>query len=211
LETKEDRIQYKGYCPVTLKDGPGKDPETGEILPIQTALRRPQYDSTDDERQYIVEYEGNLYRMLDAEKLDRFMRTPWEFTGLKLPVKLPFDKQPVDLAKLPLVGYLEQTVADNVTEGLLELGRACPRFPGLGNKESGLKFMALYLRTHNPRNTGVDTRLHSQNLKRFRKACELLVREAKGPSLPQPLPPGHDIVEEFMVAISKGPKGMVTD
>ena len=29
------QLAYKGYCPVTLLDGPGKDAETNQPLPIQ--------------------------------------------------------------------------------------------------------------------------------------------------------------------------------
>ena len=77
------------------------------------------------------EYAGNKYRMLSEEKLQRFMLTPWTFVGLHLPVKLPLEVKAIDLSALPLVGYLEQTVVDELTLGLLSLGRAAPRFPGI--------------------------------------------------------------------------------
>jgi len=69
--------------------------------------------------------------MLSGEKLQRFMLTPWTFVGLHLPVKLPLEVKAIDLSALPLVGYLEQTVVDELTLGLLSLGRAAPRFPGI--------------------------------------------------------------------------------
>jgi hypothetical protein len=40
--------------------------------------------------------------MLSKEQLHRFMRTPWKFVDLKLPVKLPLEVKAVDLSKLPL-------------------------------------------------------------------------------------------------------------
>ncbi|EKX46272.1 hypothetical protein GUITHDRAFT_86788, partial [Guillardia theta CCMP2712] len=87
----EESLEYRGYCPVTLLDGPGEDAVTGQKLPIQAALLKPSYDAPLAERMYLVKYQDKIYRMLTEEKLDRFMRKPWNFVNLKLPVKLPFD------------------------------------------------------------------------------------------------------------------------
>jgi len=48
--------------------------------------------------------------MLTEELLVKFMMTPWDYTSLTLPVKLPFDKVPIQLEQLPLIGYLEEVM-----------------------------------------------------------------------------------------------------
>lgn len=209
----EDQLECKGYCPVTFFDGPEKQ-ENGALLPIQTALRKPEKDEEQDHHQqhirvWVVAYAGAKYRMLDEAKTDRFMRTPWKFRGLQLPVKLPFEKEKVDINALPLVGYLEQTVVDGVTDGLLSVGKACPRFPGIGNKESALKYLALYLRATNPKNSPVASRLYAEAFDRYRQACELLTRGCSGPTLPAALPLGHELVEQFVQAKQVGPQEYV--
>jgi hypothetical protein len=211
LALNQDALDYKGYCPVTLWDGPGTHPETKEPLPIQEALRKPATEdlygeAADIARSYVVEYAGRKFRMLSQEKLERFMRTPWKFVDLKLPVKLPLEVKAVDLTKLPLVGYLEQTVVDQLTNALLSLGRSAPRFPGRTGQESALKYLALHLRANNNTNSSVDARLHAANLQAFKEACAVLTRDAKGAQLPTPLPPAHPEVDRYFQLRADGPK-----
>mmetsp|Transcript_8089 Transcript_8089/g.12835 ORF Transcript_8089/g.12835 Transcript_8089/m.12835 type:complete len:465 (+) Transcript_8089:12-1406(+) len=206
LMVPNDVLKYKGYCPVTLYDGPGTDADSRQPLPIQEAIKRPTVDEPELARSYVAEYAGNKYRMLSEEKLQRFMLTPWTFVGLHLPVKLPLEVKAIDLSALPLVGYLEQTVVDELTLGLLSLGRAAPRFPGLTGKESGLKYLALHLRANKSTNTPLDARLHAANLQAYKEACAVLSRDAKGAQMPTPLKPADPIVDKFFELLEAGPK-----
>jgi len=205
ISIPDSALECKGFCPVTFKDGPSKD------QPIQAACLKPTKDSPEEARSFVCKYKGTLFRLLDAKKQERFMRTPHLFAALKMPIKLPPDALPVVLDKLPLPGYLQHTVVDAISEGLLALGQAAPRFPGVDNRESATKFLALYLRSRNAGNSPVDARLHGQNLARFRKACELLVRGAVGRDLPKAVLPGSEVVEEFMARHAEGPRAVVAD
>ena len=57
----------------------------------QEAIKRPGPEDSEEARSHVVQYAGKHYRMLSREKLERFMRTPWMFVGLHLPVKLPLE------------------------------------------------------------------------------------------------------------------------
>ena len=57
----------------------------------QEAIKRPGPEDSEEARSHVVHYAGKHYRMLSKEKLERFMRTPWMFVGLHLPVKLPLE------------------------------------------------------------------------------------------------------------------------
>lgn len=206
----DETLEYKGYCPVTLFDGPALDPVTKLPLPIQDAIRKPSPDAPDAARALVVSYMGKKYRFVSEEKLERFMTTPWRFTSLQLPVKLPLQAPKISLAALPLVGYLEQTVVQQLTAALLELGRTAPRFPGRTGTESGLKYLALSLRARNPKNSKIDAQVHEKNLEAFTEACALLSRDGHGASLPTPLKPGDALVDRFFLLKDNGPKSTVS-
>ena len=148
LAVQPGKLEYKGYCPVTLYDGPGIDQHSKQALPIQDAIKKPSMEDSEESRGHVVCYRAKYFRMLSADKLERFMRTPWTFDDLALPVKLPLQAPKIDLSALPLVGYLEQTVVEDMTASMLNLGRDPPRFPGLSGSETALKYLALHLRAH---------------------------------------------------------------
>ena len=148
LAVQPGKLEYKGYCPVTLYDGPGIDQDSKQALPIQDAIKKPSMEDSEESRGHVVCYRAKYFRMLSADKLERFMRTPWTFDDLALPVKLPLQAPKIDLSALPLMGYLEQTVVEDMTASMLNLGRDPPRFPGLSGSETALKYLALHLRAH---------------------------------------------------------------
>jgi adenylate/nucleoside-diphosphate kinase len=47
---------------------------------------------------------------------------------------------------LPLPGFLEQSVASVIVEGLKQLIHFKPKYPSLSTKESVLKYLAIYLK-----------------------------------------------------------------
>ena len=195
---KEEDLMYKGHCPVTFRQGPPK----GE--PIQAALHKAT-------EPLIAVYEGKHYRMLDAERLGMFMRRPHEYTSLKLPVKLPFDKAPAKVETLPLIGYLEETVVASMQEALVDVGRLKPRYPCSGNKESALIYLSLYLRAHNKHNSVLEKERRDQAMADYVAACGLLTRNCLdlaaelGVSniLPSPVPADSETVAKFHEASLK--------
>lgn len=81
------------------------------------------------------------------EKLERFMKTPWKFVDQTLPKELPPIKVHVPLKNLPIVGYLEETLSDKITEGLQELSKFKPKYPFKTLSHSAELFFALYLKS----------------------------------------------------------------
>lgn len=153
----------------------------------------------------IALYEGKHYRMLDPERLGIFMRRPHEYTSLKLPIKLPFDKAPADVESLPLIGYLEETVVSSMQDALVDVGRLRPRYPASGNKESALIYLSLYLRAHNKHNSVLEKERRHQAMASYVAACGLLTRNCAdlaaelGVSniLPSPVPADSETVARF--------------
>ncbi|KAI8854450.1 hypothetical protein BC829DRAFT_439159 [Chytridium lagenaria] len=107
------QLELQGFCPVTYYEGP--QGSFGSMVTGRLDM--------------IVEYEGKLFAMASEEKLDKFMRTPWNFTSLELPRKLPPKLAPIPVGTLPLIGYLEQSVARSLSEALGAVGRVRPKHP----------------------------------------------------------------------------------
>ncbi|KAL2914320.1 hypothetical protein HK105_206092 [Polyrhizophydium stewartii] len=151
------QLELRGYCPVTFHEGP------------------PGFSSIvlgSDE--CIVEYAGRIYAMRDAAQMDKFMRTPWKYTDLVLPSKLPPPHAPIGIAGLPIIGYLEQTVASSLMDGLTALGNAKPKHPFKSLDVSACEFLALHLKAHNPRSKEWVRKSYAKRLEAFKDRCELL-------------------------------------
>ncbi|KAJ3312582.1 adenylate kinase [Boothiomyces sp. JEL0838] len=163
------QIQLKGYCPVTFKEGP---PGFNSIIP--------------GSQEYVVEYDDNLYNMANLEKMEKFMRTPWEYANLKLPMKLPPPDAPLPITGLPIVGYLEQTIASSLTKALISVGNFKPKFPFKDVNCSANEFVALYLKgksgiyvANNPRSKDWIKQSYNKKLDIFKEKCELMQRLTK--------------------------------
>lgn len=75
-----------------------------------------------------------------------FFRRPHIYCDVALPRKLPPVHQPIDLVSLPMLGYLEQTVASIVIKALVALGQFKPKFPFIDAKRSAVLYVALFLK-----------------------------------------------------------------
>lgn len=78
-----------------------------------------------------------------------------------LPIKLPAVKDKVSLISLPMLGYLEQTVAKSIISALHAVGSTKPKYPFLSKSKSALIYMALYLKgnvTYNSMYVGLNNR-----------------------------------------------------
>ena len=63
-----------------------------------------------------------------------------------LPVKLPPVKQPVSITSLPMLGYMEQSVATAIINSLTAVGNIKPKFPFVSPTKSALLYAALHLK-----------------------------------------------------------------
>ncbi|KAI9344788.1 hypothetical protein DFJ73DRAFT_626763, partial [Zopfochytrium polystomum] len=151
------QLELQGYCPVTLVEGP------------------PGFDSiVQGDLKYLVEYEGKLFAMESQEKLDKFMRTPWDFSGAVLPKKLPPKVIPIPVSQMPMIGYLEHTVAKALTEGLSAVGRARPKHPFMDLTSSASEYLAIYLKAHNIKAKPWVRKAYETRLRKFEARSSLI-------------------------------------
>lgn len=75
-----------------------------------------------------------------------FSRLPEKYWNLKLPHKLPARKEPMRVNGLPMLGYLEQTVAQVVTKAMTAVGNFKPKYPFMSATQSALVYFALQLK-----------------------------------------------------------------
>ncbi len=122
---------YEGYCPVTLKDGPAPG------APAHTAVQRGQ-------KPWVVEYKSTMYVCRDATAASRFLRKPEHFLGLKLPDNLPVRVEDLDMSTLPLTQYLDITVVQVLSQGLVALGAIKPLFPYSSREDSAKVSVCLF-------------------------------------------------------------------
>ena len=87
--------------------------------------------------------------------LETFLRAPEGYLGQALPKPLPARGVPRDPASLGAEQYVEETLAALVNGSMLELSqrRTTLQHPGLGARKAALRFIAHYLKSHNPRNS----------------------------------------------------------
>eukprot|EP01137_Pigoraptor_chileana_P032498 Opistho-2@21949 len=151
------QLEIKGYCPVTFYEG-GQRYES--IVP----------GSLD----FVAEYDGRLYAMATDDELTLFMRTPAKYAHLDLPKKLPPVRSPLSVSGLPILGYMEQTVATAITKALTDLGRLKPKFPFHSAQESALRYIGVHLKAYNPRLTDFTRKRFRKILTHFEDSCALI-------------------------------------
>lgn len=151
------QIELKGYCPVTYLDGKLR---YENIVPGETDL--------------VVEYREKLFCFESEEKLQKFMRLPEKYYGLTLPHKLPPRKEPLLVSGLPMLGYMEQSVATALTKALTAVGCFKPKYPFVDAKKSALLYIAYHLKAYNPKSSEYVRKKYKQKLMRFEEECELI-------------------------------------
>jgi len=73
-------------------------------------------------------------------------RKPHLYSDLKLPQKLPPKHEPMVVNSLPMLGYLEQTVAVAITKAMTAVGIKKPKYPFLTASKSALIYVAFHLK-----------------------------------------------------------------
>nr|CAJ2482514.1 unnamed protein product [Leishmania braziliensis] len=134
-------LALEGCCPVLLYDTRDFRGMRGVIQPV---AKKGSLDC-------VVEYDGNLYALLDREHMTRFLRRPWQYVdGAHLPQvlrrPLPTGTSPSDIVNHE--EYIQRQLYDPVALALLAVAQERPIYPGLSVEESALKYIALYLKAH---------------------------------------------------------------
>lgn len=75
-----------------------------------------------------------------------YFRYPNKYHGLTLPKKLPPRLDPVNVTNLPILGYLEQSLAEITVKSLTAVGSFKPKHPFLDAHQSAHIYMAYFLK-----------------------------------------------------------------
>ena len=150
-------LEFRGYCPVSYVD-------SGE-----------RYEGIlDGDLQCVAEYKNKLYAMESDDKREIFMRYPEKFSDVTLPAKLPPPRVKLPLYRLPMLGYLEQTVSVALHKSLTAVGEFKPQFPFLSPAVSAQIFLALHLKAFNPLSSEHSRKKYKGKLAKFQTQCSLV-------------------------------------
>lgn len=159
-------LELEGCCPVTLYQTRFRVGLRGVTEPIAV---------TGDAVHFVAEYNKKYYAMKSAENMTAFLRQPWvfaRFAVLPSADKLPFDE--AELAKTANDElYIARMLKEAAAHAMLAVCRVRPKFPGLTAEESALKFVALYLKAHNDKNSEIARRQYEYNFEQFAKEASL--------------------------------------
>lgn len=167
------QLEFRGFCPVTyVRGGRRYESLTGGSL------------------DHVVEYDERLFSLRGEDEVVVFLREPTAYSAVPLPQKLPPPSTTMNVAALPMLGYMEQTVSAIITDGITAVGLKRPHHPFLSSKQSALLYLALYLKAHNPRWVVGSLWWHSARVKRQTAARGSERRIRNGGVVPVvPVPP----------------------
>ncbi|KPI90538.1 hypothetical protein ABL78_0298 [Leptomonas seymouri] len=167
-QLKESDLALEGCCPVLLYDTRDHRGMRGVRQPV---AKKGLLD-------FVVEYEGQTYAMLNEEHMERFLRRPWQYVeGAQLPAVLrrPLLNGMKPSAIVDTEEYLQRQLYDPVAQALLAVGRERPIYPGLSVEKSALKYVALYLKAHRDPATisAFEAESYKANFELFQKRATL--------------------------------------
>ncbi|OAF69647.1 hypothetical protein A3Q56_02552 [Intoshia linei] len=155
-------IMFNGYCPVTYVEGD------------------KSYDNIKKGNESILaKYNEKVYSFLNMQTLDKFMRKPHKYSNLELPCKLPPDAVNIKLNKLPMSGYLEQTMADQLICSLSSLAQWKPKRPFLSVKESAIFYLACHMKATNPKSSSYIKHLNMSRIELLKESTIIIDYLAK--------------------------------
>lgn len=148
-------IYEKGICIVTYAEH-----LPGQLLVMGTS-------------KYACSYSGNRYLFCSKECLEKFLAKPHLYYDISVFQQAEIKKS-LPLNSLPIIGYLEQTVAVIITEACISVTVHRPKYPGLTFQLSALLHIALYLKTHNPSISTGKLEMYNKASTFFDARCKLL-------------------------------------
>ena len=177
-----EHCQLGGVCPVTLHSG----------------LMRGDVKVVYGKANCAVLYRGKIYRLAGEKQLVDFTARPHIYEKVVLPQKLPPQPaidpsaDPAALLKLNMcVAYLEQVVAQSLTQALGTFATVRLQYPCLTTTQTALIYLALLLRARNPRASPALVQEYENRLAKFVCACSLVptlaaeYRDARDVKLPK--------------------------
>ncbi|CAL8315928.1 unnamed protein product [Lota lota] len=151
------QLVLRGYCPVTYLDGKQR----------YEALVRGNME-------FAVEYRERIYIFETKQKQEMFLRLPETYWDQKLPNRVPPICEPFRLTSLPMLGYLQQGVAEAIIKAMTAVGCLKPKYPFLSLKTSALLYMPFYLKAFNPSSSDYIRQKYRKKLASFEESCELI-------------------------------------
>lgn len=100
-------------------------------------------------------------------------RTPEKYAHLAMPHKLPPKREILPIGQLPILGFLEQALADVIINGLTAVGQLKPKYPCLDTERSACVFLAYFLKAHNPKSPDYVRSKYRKKQRGFEDACDL--------------------------------------
>ncbi|KAL2741952.1 adenylate kinase 9-like [Vespula maculifrons] len=123
------RLQVNGCCLVTYVDSlPNRNLISGKI-------------------DLAVLYDDKLYLFCSQHCQDQFLSRWMKYCDVK--IHFPLNMPDIKITDLPIVGYLEQTVAKRVIEAVNEVAVFRPKIPGLSSAASAAIYMGVFLKIRN--------------------------------------------------------------
>jgi len=150
-------LAFRGYCPVTY------------------VLGNKRYEAlTPGSRDHVVLYDDELFSMLDDKTMEMFLRQPWDYNRTPLPAKLPPARVAQDVTSLPMLGYMEQTVAKAIIASMTSCSDFKPKYPYVNAHKSALLYVGYHLKAHNPKATEYSREKYRKKLGKFKEHCDLI-------------------------------------
>ncbi|XP_061383536.1 adenylate kinase 9-like [Danaus plexippus] len=152
-------VYENGICIVTY----------AENLPSQKLVR--------GKNEFAATYKKYTYLFCSSGCLKMFLARPHFYYDIKV-FKDTSVLPKLTLNKLPHLGYLEQTIGNILTEACCSVNVLRPKYPGLDTRLSGILYIALYLKIHNPKTNHSILPIYSRTLRAYESKCKLITDTA---------------------------------
>lgn len=149
-------VYENGVCIVTY----------AENLPAQI-LERGSYE-------FAAAYKSHTYLFCSNACLTKFLEKPEFYADIEI-FKGSLWYPRLSLKKLPDLGYLEQTLANILTEACCSVNAVRPKYPGLSIELSAIIHIALFLKTHNKRLPKDQIEFYQRALKMYENRSKLIL------------------------------------
>ncbi|KAJ1516454.1 adenylate kinase [Coelomomyces lativittatus] len=148
-----EKVEFKGYCPVTLRD---------------------EKKCVDGSKNCALRFSGKLFFMSDEDAKMKFIRNPEAYATFISTMKLPVRQPAIPLSLLPPSDYLLRTLSALLIQIFHQLGKFRPILPFQSPTQSAVSYIALSLNAQNPRFSDHRRKYWTQLLHRYSDDAEIL-------------------------------------